>query len=114
MSWTWRAIYKDGSSYDEGDIAPSQLDRAQVTEVQLFYEEELKLALDFDKNEAQNLILFRRTKKDFRSGDNGEELLGEYVTYFVGWKEPQSGVKSILELHPNGLVIMRNRDGRAD
>jgi len=109
MSWYWKAIYDDGSVFEQQDT-PSLIDRERVRQVLLFFDDKLKANVIIESKE-QRLILVKRTRL---SVSESGEVLGSYSFILIGWHSTIEGknVKAILELHPNGEIIMRNTDGR--
>ena len=110
IQWSWQAVYKDGSIYDRQQF--NELNREQVKIINLFFNGEYRGCVNLE-DETQRLILIRRNKVFF---NEQFQSTGTYIIYLVGWQSTVNGknVKALMELHPDGTIIMKNNDGRME
>lgn len=106
--WYWQAIYNDGSVVSINDTMPLNVDREKLSEFQICLNGHIHSAFDFQKD--MRLILLYRTQQEMT--ESGEMVGEPYKIIIVGWQSTVNGknVKSIFELHPSGLMIIRNFD----
>ena len=101
--WHWKALYKDKTEACSEEIMPGSIDRDKLFELQLWYGKNVVFAIEFKPE--QRLILFYRTQAEPQTGN-------KFCVMVAGWQSTLEGknVKVILELLPNGLILMRNYD----
>ena len=126
-TYTWEAVYKDGSSLWEcnskGDILNkySDIDRKNVIEFQLYRTEEL---LKSDKNPLKTLkpvysIDIKEGRRLIWRKRRHQRLLesAPFLTiYMVGWQETIDGrnVQSILYIYPDGSSELSERKSNGE
>ena len=109
--WSWLALYDDGSSLSSAKATPLDVDRDKVREVHFKYDGKTQLILDL-RDKSQVLTLIRRTQKVVNSSTL--QVIEEKVIWLAGWvtEEGESRFKAIAELYTNGLIVLKNTDGR--
>jgi len=110
LFWTLKAKYKDGSIYEDPENFVFTVNRKKIALIGLFYKGEYRGTIEF-LDPIQRPILVRRTQIDLTEQ---HKEIGRRVFIVVGWQSTVGGrnVKSILELHSDGSIVMKNNDRR--
>ncbi len=109
--WRWIAESNDQKLCRETDFPIPPIVREQIKKIHFYYGEEYRGTIDVTDS-AQRLILVRRHQQDY--GEDFKQVGEERIIWIIGWQSTVGGcnVKCILELRPDGKIIMKNNDGR--
>jgi hypothetical protein len=111
LFWRWIAESRNQKLCCEVDFPISREVREQIKLIHFFYGEEYRGTIDLSDS-VQRLILVRRHQQDY--SEELKKVGEERIIWIIGWQSTVGGfnIKCILELHPNGKIVMKNNDGR--
>ncbi len=105
--WTLRT--KDGKVI-EGEGSPFAV--VSVNDISEFFFMPKNIGVVLKK--GQRLIYFKRHKMEIKA--NSSEIANHTISYWIGFQETKNGrnFKCLIEIQPDGHLILRDDDGRND
>jgi len=85
--------------------------KEQIAFIGIFYDGKYYGTVEFSSPE-QRLIFIKRTQQDV--DQNYRSVGNKRIIWLIGWQSTVAGVnvKTIMELHEDGSMVLKNNDGR--